>query len=78
MDMLVQKTKRETEKELSHTDLFWDGTFIGYIIRNKSKFAQVNENWNFVSKHVSLKCTFERTKGRLIDLIVTECYKHKL
>jgi hypothetical protein len=76
--MLVQKNKRETEKELSHTDLYWDGTFIGYLIRNKSKFANVGENWNFVSKHNKLMCMYERTKGRLIDLITTECYKNKL
>lgn len=76
--MLVHKKKPETEKELTHTDLYWDGTYIGYIIKNNSTLAVVNENWNFVSKHNSLKCCFERTKGRLIDLIVSECYKHKL
>lgn len=76
--MLVQKPKRETDKELAHTDLYWDGTYIGYLIRNKSLNAKVNENWNFVSKHVSLSHSYERTKGRLIDVIIMECYSNKL
>ena len=49
--MLVQKQKRETENELAHTDIYHDGHYIGYIIKNNSKSAVVDENWNFVSKY---------------------------
>ena len=71
--MLVQKKKPETDKEYSHIDLYWNGTLIGYIIQNKSKYRQVNENWNFCSKHVSLKYDFDRTKQLLIDKVTKFC-----
>jgi hypothetical protein len=74
--MLVQKKKPETDKELGHIDLYWSSAYIGYIIRNESKFVQVGENWNFVSKHLSLPHTFERTRVRLLEKITKMCLEN--
>ena len=55
----LTKNKKETAKELAHTDIYHDGTYIGYVIRNHSKFAAVNENWNFVGKQNYVKNVIE-------------------
>jgi hypothetical protein len=73
--MLVQKNKKTTEREHSHTDLYFNGVFIGYVIKNNSTLAVKNENWNFVSKHESLKCTFDKTKKSLLDKIHDLCHE---
>jgi hypothetical protein len=71
--MLVQKNIRETERELAHTDLYFNGVFIGYIIKNNSTLAVKNENWNFVSKNSCLKSTFDKTKQLLLLRITNLC-----
>jgi hypothetical protein len=74
--MLVQKKKPETEKELSHIELYWSSAYIGYIIRNTSPNSRVNENWNFVSKHLSLPHNFDRTKQLLLDKLTKTCLEN--
>lgn len=76
--MLVQKNKKETEKELAHIDLYFDGTFIGYIIKNNSSLASKNENWNFCSKHNKLPFCFDKTKALLIDKVTKLCYENNI
>jgi len=48
--MLTTKYKRETRTELPHTDIYYNGEFLGYITKNTSEFRKVGENWNFTSK----------------------------
>ena len=67
--MLTQKSISETEKTLPHTEIYIDGVYVGYITRNKSQFVQVNENWNFTSKHPNFPCMFDKTKKGLINRI---------
>lgn len=76
--MIVQKRKPQTDKELTHTDIYFDGTYIGYIIVNISMYAAKNENWNFVSKHHKLKHTYDKTKKALIDKLDKLCREAKL
>jgi hypothetical protein len=71
--MLVEKNKKATEREHAHTDLYFNGLFIGYVIKNESTLAVKNENWNFVSKHPSIKSTFDKTKKLLIHRINNLC-----
>lgn len=76
--MLVQKNKKETDKELAHVELWFDGTYIGYVIKNNSTLAVIGENWNFCSKHSSIPNCFDKTKKSLIDKVTKICYEKKL
>lgn len=67
METLIEKHKRETERELSHTDIYFGDVFIGYIIRNKSLYRGLNENWNFVSKNDKLNNITAKTRKALIS-----------
>lgn len=66
--MITLKYKRETAKELPHTDVFHNGNYIGYIIKNGSLLAVKNENWNFCSKS-ELPYFHTKTKKEMIDKI---------
>ncbi len=61
--------KRETERETAHTDVYINKLFVGYITRNKNKFATINENWNFTNK-IGGKSFHSKTKKLLIDKII--------
>jgi hypothetical protein len=67
--MIVQKYKRETRYVHAHTKLYLNGIYIGYIVRNDSKFANVNENFNFVSKLGHIESFYKKTKKEIIDFI---------
>ena len=71
MDLQL-KSKKETDRELAHTDVYYQNSFIGYIIRNFSKYVAINENWNFVSKTRGLKMLEGRTKKELLDKVENE------
>ena len=73
--MVTTKNKRGTANELPHIDIYHNNIFIGYIIRNKSPFARVNENWNFVSKATNIPMLYDKTKTLLIDKINLELSK---
>lgn len=64
--MLVEKTIKETEKTHKHTEVYKDGVFLGYYMKNDSKFAAVNENWNFVSK-CFLPNFYKKTKKEILE-----------
>ena len=66
--MIVEKKIRETEKTLPHTEIYHDGSYLGYYMKNTSKFAAVNENWNFVSKS-ELPNFPSKTKKELLEKI---------
>jgi hypothetical protein len=66
--MLKIKNKKETETELAHIDVFVNDTFLGYIIKNNSKYARIGENWNFVSKS-NLPNFFGKTKNEMLKNI---------
>lgn len=48
--MITIKKKKETEKELAHEEIWYNGTYLGYCIKNSGALAVVGENFNFVSK----------------------------
>ncbi len=74
--MLVQKARKETIKDYAHTDLYFNGVYLGYVIKNNSTLAVKNENWNFVSKSNKLQHCFERTKNLLIEKITNNWHKY--
>lgn len=74
--MLVQKKIKESIKDYAHTDLYFNGIYIGYVIKNNSTLAVKNENWNFVSKVSNLSHSFNRTKNLLIEEITKKCYEN--
>ena len=64
--MLTFKKKRATIKDHAHEDVFHNGEYIGYIMKNQSGgAARVGENWNFVGNG-KLACTYAKTKNLLI------------
>ena len=73
--MLTFKKKRATDKVHAHEDVFHNGEYIGYIMKNHSGgAARVGENWNFVGNG-KLGCTYAKTKNLLIaklNLVVSE------
>jgi hypothetical protein len=64
---LIFKKKKATDKEYAHIDVYKGEVMLGYIIRNDSKFATINENWNFVSKHEGFPMLKGKTKENLIN-----------
>lgn len=71
--MLTFKNKRETEKEHQHIDVYYDGEYIGYIIKS---FEQ--DGWGFVNKsqyplwqieNEVNRVLFQKTKNKLIENI---------
>jgi len=68
--MLTFKNKKETLKELAHTDVYINDVYVGYIIRNNNSNARFDENWNFVAdKNNDLPHLDGKTKNQLIDKI---------
>lgn len=66
------KPKRETDRELAHTDVFMDGEYIGYIIKESlpKHLRVVDVNWHFSTRHPFYSCLRGRTKKELIEKIV--------
>jgi hypothetical protein len=61
------RNKKETDYELAHTDVYNNRQFIGYLLPNKSNYAQIDENWNFVAKVQDFKSFHARTKKELLE-----------
>ena len=62
MGTLTYKKVKETDKDYAHTDVFYNEIYIGYYIRNTSKFSQVGESWNFASHKMSIENKWTRTQ----------------
>ena len=79
--MLVFKFEKSTEKDLANTEVYMDNELLGYFLPNKSEFASVDENWNFVSKSNKVQYFHSKTKKELIDTlnkqVNNECVKLK-
>jgi len=71
MDLQLKNIK-ETEKELPHTEVWYEGIYYGYITRNHSQFASQNENWNFTSDIFDLPSFHEKTKEKLLNKLRKE------
>jgi hypothetical protein len=67
--MITTKKVRETEKYLAHINVFYNETYLGYITKNKSKYSEVDENWNFSSKYENLPSCFDKTKDLLLKKV---------
>jgi len=74
--MLTVKTKKENEKEHLHWDVYYNGIFLGYVIKSNSL---EDFNWGFVNKtnrpeFVDTSGTYTRvlndkTKKKLLERI---------
>ena len=53
--MIAYEYVRPTDKEHGHTAVFLNGSYIGYIMKNTSKYAAMHENWNFEDRGSKLK-----------------------
>jgi hypothetical protein len=68
--MLKFKKKKATDKEHAHEEMWYNGRYLGYIMKNQSGgAARVGENWNFVSNS-NLQSTYDKTRYLLIAKIV--------
>ena len=65
---MIFKHKKETEKDLSHTDVYLNKKYIGYIIQNNSIYSNKDENWNFVGAS-GYRSFYAKTKKELINMI---------
>lgn len=81
--MIVLKLKKGTEKELPHTDVYFDGEYIGYIIKS---LKTEPDGWVFVNKsehplyrleNEVYKVLRQKTKTKLIDEIKEILYHNK-
>lgn len=52
MENMTFKAKKGTDRDLPHTDVYYDGTYIGYLIKESlpEHLRVVGVNWHFVSK----------------------------
>ena len=67
MDLvLTEKYKKPNSKEHGHTEIYFKGIYLGYIMQNRSKFRRIGENWNFDSKHVGVHCCFASNRQELM------------
>ena len=64
---ITTKYIKESDKELAHTDLFYDGEYIGYIMKSSGKFCGVNAQWWFVYSNGS--SISARTKKELCEKV---------
>jgi hypothetical protein len=67
--MLKFKNKKGTDKEFAHTEIYLGSELLGYFMPNKSKYATINENWNFVSKSDKVQYFHSKTKKELLDTL---------
>ena len=51
---LTLKWKRATKKDYGHTQVFLNDKYLGYIIRDISKYRTIGHNFHFVSKSQEL------------------------
>ena len=70
--MLTERYLRPSKKEHGNTKLYWNNHYIGYIMPNKSKFSNVGENWNFVTKDDRLSNINATNRSNLIDAVKEE------
>lgn len=66
MDITL-KSKRETDKEHAHIDVYANGQYIGYI--TAPKVNRVDGLWHFTPKTENLKPLTARTKTSLLSKI---------
>jgi hypothetical protein len=77
MKTIILKSKRGNEKEYPHTDVYCptrnENIYLGYFIKNNSKYAVENQNWDFVPKNPNFvnKYFHTRTKKEMINKIIT-------
>ena len=78
--MLTQKNKPETDRELKHTELYYNGIFLGYVINSNSLepkgFVFVNKTKNPIFNEIKNDCfvsIHSKTKKALIDKIKKLC-----
>lgn len=74
---LRTKYKKETDKNLAHTDVYDGEKLLGYFMKNNSMAAGFNENWNFFnsSRHPKLSSFHTPTKQGLLERLNVEYYK---
>lgn len=75
MANIVLKAKRATDKEFAHTDVYVDGSCIGYIIKNNSTLRVKGENWNFCSYNSHYVFFYGKTKQEVIDTLTSMANK---
>ena len=66
---ITYKSKRGTDKNYPHIDVFIDGIYIGYYMANTSKYASMHENWNFTNKGGNLICFHTKTRKQMKGLL---------
>lgn len=66
------KWKRATERDLAHTEVYVDGMYIGYVIKESlpKHLRAVDVNWHFVSKTPFYWGKRGRTKKEVIEQII--------
>ena len=71
--MITYDSKRNTEREFAHTDVYVDGEYIGYIIDNKLPYPTTynpSERWSFVHSPDLYRSEFtDSTKKKVIAKI---------
>lgn len=67
--MLKFKNKKGTDKEFANTEVYLGSELLGYFMPNKSKYAAINENWNFISKSDKVQYFHSKTKNELLDTL---------
>jgi hypothetical protein len=65
--MLSLKYKKGTDTSLPHTEIYLSKKYLGYFLPNKSIFAAVGENWNFVTSSEQINCFHAKTKKELLE-----------
>jgi len=69
INMLKFKNKKGTDKEFAHTEVYLGSELLGYFMPNKSKYAAIDENWNFKSKSDKIQYFHSKTKNELLDTL---------
>lgn len=74
MKTITTKHKRETEKELKHEDIFLNGEYIGYIIKDNPLVNAVLE-WHFVTSNYNNIPHFAAKTRKELLIKITEHFK---
>jgi len=68
------KNKKETERDMAHTEVYVNGEYVGYVVKSSlpEHLRVVDVNWYFVTKHPLYSPKRGKTKKEVIEKIVTK------
>lgn len=69
MAELTMTYKKQTSTEPARRNVYFDNTYVGYIIKQRSQTNLMGLDWQFISEHQSYQNINACTKKEIIDAL---------